>query len=103
MGSEENGSAMRVSRSHTSHGTTTGGGSQTRNPGPAPFAHVGVERLWIARAGLVASVMVWRAWLNRNHWYAMLAPYGLTSEETHTGYSGFDIVTAYGKGGFAIK
>jgi hypothetical protein len=79
------------------------GGNQTRNPGSAPFAHVGFERLWIAGARLVALVMGWGAWLNRNHRCAMLARYGPASAETHTGYSGFDIVTAYGVGGFAIK
>jgi hypothetical protein len=84
-------------------GSTADCGSHTQNPGPAPFAHVGADRLRIAGVRLVALVMVWRAWLNRNHWYAMLAPYGPASGETHTGYSGFDIVTAYGKGGFAIK
>ncbi|MGV7309196.1 hypothetical protein PJJ84_30475, partial [Mycobacterium kansasii] len=40
---------------------------------------------WIA---ILVVVIGWGAWANRNSWYAKLAPYGLTTEDTRTGYSG---------------
>lgn len=40
---------------------------------------------WIA---ILVVVIGWGAWANRNSWYAKLAPYGLSTEDTRTGYGG---------------
>jgi type IV secretion system protein VirD4 len=73
-------------------GKTADSGSPAENP-----------KLWIAGAGLLMAFMVWAAWLNRNQWYAMLAPYGLSSQENHTTYGEFDVGTSYGTGHFALN
>ncbi|BDE17436.1 hypothetical protein MKCMC460_62960 (plasmid) [Mycobacterium sp. 20KCMC460] len=48
---------------------------------------------WIA---ILVVVIGWGAWVNRNSWYAKLAPYGLTTEDTRTGYGGGHGGGAYG-------
>ena len=73
--------------------TTTGGaasGTNTENP------------VWIVGGvGLLGLA----AWVNRNDWYASLAPYGLTTEDTPSVYGGYGQVveTAYGTGHFQIN
>lgn len=54
----------------TNSSSSPGSGAGTENPGP-----------WIAG---VLALMGFGVWTDRNHWYAALAPYGLTSEETRT-------------------
>lgn len=57
----------------------------------------GAENPWPWIAGL-AALIGWGVWADRNSWYAKLAPYGLTTEETRTSYSGYG--NAYGDGPF---
>jgi|GEM_PF-5086381 len=40
---------------------------------------------WVA---ILVVVIGWGAWANRNSWYAKLAPYGLSTEDTRSGYGG---------------
>lgn len=47
----------------------------------------GEENPWLWIGGL-AVLMGWGAWADRDRWYAGLAPYGLTTEETRSGYGG---------------
>ena len=76
---------------------STSGGNQTENAAP-----------WIAAA---VGLLGWGAWADRNHWYAKLAPYGLTSEDTRTAYGGYGddpfrrqvAETTYGTGHFHIN
>ena len=48
----------------------------------------GAENPWPWIAG-AAALIGWAAWADRNSWYAKLAPYGLTTEETRTSYNGY--------------
>jgi hypothetical protein len=80
-----------MSTSNSTSSSTASSGSQT------------TEDPWLGIVGLVGLVGV-GAWVDRNHWLATLAPYGLTTEETRISYSsGYGDVTSSGTGHFHIN
>jgi hypothetical protein len=79
-----------MSTSNSTSSSTASSGSQT------------TEDPWLGIVGLVGLVGL-GAWVDRNHWLAKLAPYGLTTEETRLSYSGYGSETSYGTGHFHIN